>query len=106
MSARAEISAPDPSGAGTADLELAHARLQGRALQAEAPGRPPRTSEHPVGLAECPQDGLALGRLERDARERGHGGAAEFRHRHAQDRSARQDDGALDGVLELAYVAR
>src|SRR5437870_13920112 len=92
---------------GAIDAELLYPRLERGALEAQAGGGPLRTSEHPVGLVQRAENGLALRRLERGgAAGRPDRASAELRHGHAKAGTARLDDGALDGVLVLAHVSR
>src|SRR5205809_820645 len=71
------------------------------------PGRPLRTSQHPVALVQRAENRLALRRLERcSAGRRREGAIAELRHGYAKGEPRRQDDGALDRVLELPHVSR
>src|SRR5438876_2269562 len=92
---------------GAIDAELLYPRLERGALEAQAGGGPLRTSEHPVGLAQRPENGVALRRFERGSgagrRERA---TPELRHGYAKGGPVRQDDGALDRVLELPHVSR
>src|SRR5919204_3637066 len=46
---------------GTGDPKLAHAELQGGALQPQAHGRAVRSAQHPLGLLEHRQDVLTFG---------------------------------------------
>src|SRR5205823_5076772 len=91
---------------GAIDAELLYPRLERGALEAQAGGGPLRTSEHPVGLAQRAENGLALRCLERGGARRRDRATAELRPGHAKGGPARQDDGALDGVLELPHVSR
>src|SRR5438876_10596631 len=92
---------------GAIDAELLYPRLERGALEAQAGGGPLRTSEHPVGLAQRAENGLALRCLERGGAPRRRDRAtAQLRPGHAKGGPARQDDGALDGVLELPHVSR
>src|SRR2546428_10893250 len=105
-SARADMSAAG-SRRGALDAELLNPRLERRALEAQAGGGPVRTSEHPVGLVQRAENGLALRRLERGgAAGRRDRATAELRHGYAKGGPARQDDSALDRVLELPHVSR
>src|SRR5438093_9257243 len=106
LSARADMSAVG-SPWGAVDAEPLYPRLERGALETEAGGGPLRTSENPVGLVQRSENGFALRRLERGgAPGRPNRATAELRHGHAKCGSARQDDGALDRVFELAHVSR
>src|SRR5262249_30573192 len=72
----------------------------------QARGGTARTAEHAVGLAQCAENGLALRGFERHAAQRRDVVAAGLRHRNLQPGPRGEDDGAFDGVLELAHVAR
>src|SRR5207245_8396305 len=91
---------------GPIDTELLYSRLKRGALETQAGGGPLRTSEHPVALVQRAENRLALRCLERcGAGRRRDRAIAELRHEHAKGRPGRQDDGALDRVLELPHVA-
>src|SRR3989442_13934967 len=106
LSARADRSALG-SRWGLVDAEPLYPRLERGALETQAGGGPVRTSQPPVGLVQRSENGFALRRLERGgAPGRPHRATAELRHGHAKGGPARQDDGALDRVLELAHVSR
>src|SRR5205807_1305966 len=101
LSARADRSAVG-SRRGAIDAELLYPRLERGALETQAGSSPVRTSEHPVALVQRAENGLALRCLERGgAAGRRDRTTAELRHGYAKGGPARQDDGALDRVLEL-----
>src|SRR5205807_8602867 len=92
---------------GPIDTELLYPRLKRGALETQAGGGPLRTSQHPVALVQRAENRLALRRLERcSAGRRREGAIAELRHGYAKGEPRRQDDGALDRVLELPHVSR
>src|SRR5438093_11137359 len=106
MSALADMSAVG-SRPGPIDTELLYPRLKRGALETQAGGGPLRTSQHPVALVQRAENRLALRRLERcSAGRRREGAIAELRHGYAKGEPRRQDDGALDRVLELPHVSR
>src|SRR5437660_4848564 len=91
---------------GLFDPETLHHRLERRPLHAEARGRTPGASQHPVRLLEGTQD---LGALDSPARRamvanRGFPAPREVVERHLERPAAGKDHRALDQVRELADV--
>ena len=102
-----------PTGGTTraGDAELLHLPLQGGPLHAQAGRGPVRAAQHPAGLAQDAEDVLPLGVGQRDrrgGRRRRPATAAglQVAERDLQRRARREDDRALDDVLQLADVAR
>src|SRR5262245_34583477 len=92
---------------GRRDAELLHLREERRALQAETDRRATWTGDDAVCLAKHLEDVLADRVLERlpVRRRRPYGLRRRFEGRELQAVAARQDDGSMDDVLQLADVS-
>src|SRR6266536_4133595 len=103
--ARAACGARRRSGTAE-DLELLHAGLEGRSLEAQDPGGAALTADPPAGLLENREDVLALDILEAP-RLRLQAPTGRPRHEIAEIEPAvgGEDDRPLDDVLQLAHVS-
>src|SRR6516165_7410586 len=90
------------------DAELLEPAAEGVGVQSQDLGRAARALDDPLGLAEHGEDMAALDRFEggsRQVRGRRRGAGGELGDAlEVEGRSGREDDGALQDVLQLANV--